>query len=103
VTAPEATLVNHCRQLVRDFGGYLEMVGQRRAKGSGTTVGFPDAVLYRRGNVYLIEFKSDTGRLSRAQELAIMCRAAEGVPTYVVNCEQDFADLLGGKLARAES
>ena len=102
MSGPEATLVGHCRQMVRDFGGDLELVSQRRAKGSGTTVGFPDGVLYRRGCVYLIEFKSEDGKLTRGQELAIMCRAAEGVATYVVASEQQFADLLGGKLRAAD-
>ena len=98
----EATLVNNCRQMVRDLGGYLELVGQRKARGSGTTVGFPDAVLYRKGTIRLIEFKSRTGRLSRGQELAIHCRWAELVPTYVVSSEQEFADLLAGRLPRCE-
>jgi hypothetical protein len=96
----ESTLVENCRQMVRDYGGYLEVVGQRKAKGSGTTLGFPDAVLYRRGNTYLVEFKSRTGRLNRAQELAIHCRWQERVPTYVVSSEQEFADLMCGRLER---
>jgi hypothetical protein len=95
----EATVVANCKQMVNDFGGYLEVIGQRKAKGSGSTVGAPDGILYRRGRISVIEFKRPHGgRLDRGQELAIMCRASEGVPTYVVSCEQEFADLLSGKL-----
>jgi len=98
----EAEVIAGCKELVRDFGGYLELVGQRKAKGSGSTVGFPDAVLYRKGHAYFIEFKRPHGGvLSRDQELAIECRAAEGVPTYVVSNEQEFADLMGGRLKPA--
>ena len=100
----ESTLVLNCQRLLRDYCGsaYMEVIGQRKAKGSGTTVGAPDAVLYRKGQVFIIEFKSRTGRLSRGQELAIHCRWAELVPTYVVSTEQEFADLLAGRLQRAE-
>ena len=98
----ESDVIAGCKKLVRDFGGYLEVIGQRKAKGSGTTVGFPDAVYYRRGKAYLIEFKRPHGGvLRRDQELAIECRKAEGVPTYVVSNEQEFADLMGGRLKPA--
>jgi hypothetical protein len=96
--APEATLVANCKRLVCDFGGYLEVIGQRRAKNSGTTVGAPDAILYRRGRTHVIEFKRpDGGRLSNGQVLAMRCRQDEGVPTYVITTEQEFADLLCGR------
>jgi hypothetical protein len=98
----ESTLVENCRQFLRDYCGsaYMEVIGQRRAKGSGTTLGAPDAVVYRKGQVLIVEFKSRTGRLSRAQELAIHCRWQERVPTYVVSSEQEFADLMCGRLER---
>ena len=91
----EAALVTNCLRWVNAFGGYVEVIGQRKAKGSGTSVGAPDAIVYRGGNVYVCEFKrAKGGVLSRGQELAIECRRREGVRTFVITSEQEFVDML---------
>ena len=101
----EAAVVANCQRLVNDWYGsavprpYMEVIQQRRAKGSGSTIGAPDAVLYHRGRPWIIEFKRPHGgRLDNGQVLAIRCRLAAGVDTYVVSNEQEFADLLSGRL-----
>lgn len=95
----EAEVVANCKRFLNDFRqGYMEVVGQRRAKGSGTTLGFPDAVVYSKGRTLIVEFKRPHGGvLSRDQELAIACREAEGVKTHVITCEQEFVDMIGGR------
>ena len=98
----EAEVVNNCKTWLNDFHmGYMEVIGQRRAKGAGTTVGAPDAIVYSRGRVFIVEFKRPNGgRLDNGQELAIACRLAEGVETYVISNEQEFVNMLTKRPAR---
>ena len=91
----EADLVNRCREDAEAMGVYLEVAGQRKAKGSGTTVGFPDAILYACGHVVPVEFKRFTdGRISQAQAAAIIRRERQGVATRVVRTEDEFVKLV---------
>ena len=54
----ERELVSECRAIAHAMNACLMEVGQRRAKGSGTTVGFPDLVLVCAGRrSQLIEVK----------------------------------------------
>jgi hypothetical protein len=95
VTGPERDLVAECCKIASVAGVYLELVGQRRAKGSGSTIGFPDGVLYCNGRAALIEFKRiEGGRLSRAQQIAMQLREEQGVKTHVVRTAQEFADII---------
>ena len=92
----ESEVVANCKRWLNDFKmGYMEVAGQRRAKGSGTTLGFPDAIVYSKGRVFVCEFKRPHGGvLSAAQRIAIEARKAEGVDTHVITTEQDFVDLI---------
>jgi hypothetical protein len=92
----ESEIIANCKRWLNDFQmGYMEVAGQRKAKGSGTTLGFPDAVVYSKGKVFIVEFKRPHGGvLSAAQVIAIAARKAEGVETHVISNEQDFVDLL---------
>ena len=97
MSGEEADLVSACQSYVAAYylgRAYLEPIGQRKARGSGTAIGAPDAILSYDGRVQCIEFKAADGRLSRGQELAARCRKDAGVETHVVRTLQEFADLL---------
>ena len=68
----EDDLVEKIRRALEGLGYEMCVVGQRKAKGSGTTVGYPDlSVRHPRwpvGNVLLLEAKTAEGRLSPEQE-----------------------------------
>ena len=91
----EADLVNRCREDAKAMGVYLEVAGQRKAKGSGTTVGFPDAILYAAGHVVPVEFKrAADGRISAGQAAAMLKRERQGVATRVIRTEDEFVKLV---------
>ena len=93
----ESEVVANCKRWLNDFHmGYMEVAGQRKAKGSGSTLGFPDAVVYSKGRVFIVEFKRPSGgRLSNDQRIAIAAREAEGIKTHVICNEQEFVTMLG--------
>lgn len=96
----ESDLVATCCKIAKAMRVELELVGQRRAKGSGTTRGFPDGVLHAAGCTYLIEFKrpksvgTRAGRLSLDQIAAAERRAECGVQTFLVDSVDDFCALV---------
>lgn len=91
----EADLVNRCREDAEAMDVYLEVAGQRKAKGSGTTIGFPDAILYASGHVVPVEFKRfEDGRISKAQAAAILKRERQGIATRIIRTEDEFVALV---------
>ena len=88
-TGRERDLVAACCQRAEDMGANLEVVGQRNAKGSGTTLGAPDLILFASGWTIPIETKrlgripSDDGQLSLDQRARIYDRLQQGVQTAV--------------------
>jgi hypothetical protein len=96
-TELERDIVAGCAEIANLLGLYMEVIGQRNAKGSGTTVGAPDAILYRNGHAIPVEFKRADGRVRWGQDVARQCRAAQGVQTHVIRTVQEFADLCGGR------
>lgn len=87
----ESALVDDCRRAATAMGVVLEVIGQRKAKGSGTDVGVVDALLHAGGKTLGLEFKrpkgTDTrrGRCSLEQIAAAERRRACGVETYLVD------------------
>lgn len=83
-----------------DCGLKLERIGQRKAKGSGTERGAPDAFLYVAGFAHPLEFKRPkpavgrAGRCSLEQMAAAERRRACGVETFVVDSLQGFTALV---------
>lgn len=91
----ESDLVSRCREDAEAMGVYLEVIGQRKAKGSGTTVGAPDAILYAAGHVVPVEFKRfKDGRISVAQAAAMVRRERQRVATHVIRTEAEFVALV---------
>ena len=97
----EADLVSDILKLAARCGVYVEAVGQRKAKGSGTTRGAPDLLVYVGGFVHPVEVKrpkSDgtrAGRFSHDQLVAAEQREAQGVVTSAPRTLQHLANLVG--------
>jgi len=93
----ESELVAVCRDVLNYTEpplGYLEVIGQRRAKGAGNSLGAPDAILYCAGQVAVIEFKRPDGRLSGVQQTARRIRAEHGVETHIIKGLTEFVALV---------
>jgi len=105
--ALERDLVQKCRESAEGMGAMLAEVGQRRAKGSGTTLGFPDLVLLCAGHVELIEVKrtktADTPRgvLNLGQIVFIERALAQRVVVPVIERVEDFEALVNACRRRA--
>lgn len=102
MSGDEAALVSECRAIAEACGAMLAVVGQVRAKGSGTSVGFPDLVLIDSGRVELIEVKraktSDhpSGYLSLGQSAFIDSALQRGVHVHVIDSADAFIGVLNG-------
>ena len=96
----EKDLVEQCRQSAEAMGAFLALIGQRKAKGSGTTRGVPDMLLMCNGQVRLIETKRPKtdehphGYLSLAQSAFIAAALEHGVTIHVVDDVRDFEALV---------
>ena len=72
----EADLVADCKALADKCGLKLERIGQRKAKGSGTERGAPDAFLYVAGFAHPLEFKRPKPAVGRAGRCSLEQMAA---------------------------
>jgi hypothetical protein len=90
----EHDVVDVCRKLAKQYGCVLEEVGQRNAKRSGSTVGFPDLVLAVAGWWVPLECKYKK-EPSVAQAEMARWRWEHGVDTARITSGQDFADVVG--------
>ena len=93
----ERDLVSACQAVLNYVSpplGYLEVTGQRRARGAGNSLGAPDAILYCAGRMVPIEFKRPDGRLSSVQETARRIRAEHGVETHIIKGLDQFVELV---------
>ena len=100
----ESDLVAACRDVLNYTEpplGYLEVIGQRRARGAGNSLGAPDAILYCAGQIAVIEFKRPDGRLSDVQQTALRIRAEYGVQTHVIRDLTEFVALVNRLRRRA--
>jgi len=96
----EKDLVAECRQRALDLGSWTAEVGQLRAKGSGTTVGYPDMTLYCSGEIVQIELKrahvanEGHGVLNLGQVAFIEKVASQGVKIHVIDNVDEFTELI---------
>lgn len=90
----ESALVNSCRKLSVAMGCYLEFISQRGGRGSGTTVGAPDAFLYCSNVCIPIEFKVGRNQLSEEQAACYAKRLDQHVETAVIRTEEQFVELV---------
>ena len=96
----ERDLVQQCKGAAEAMHAFLAEVGQKRAKNSGTTLGYPDLTLMCNGHTVLIEVKRTKapgvpkGILNLGQ-IAFIERAAEqGVEVRVIETLQQFVDVV---------
>ena len=100
VSGPEAELVEEIRVIAKEMNVHLVEIGQRRAKGSGTTVGIPDLAVNCAGKTVWIETKrahrpgEGHGCLSIGQEAFIAKAADQGVHVFVVDDVQQFVQIV---------
>jgi hypothetical protein len=100
VTGLERDLIADCHRSATAMGAYLTHVGQRNARGSGTTVGYPDLTLICAGHTVLIEVKRPKVVNGRAGELTMgqvefMRRAGEqGVKVHAIRTVAEFEALV---------
>ena len=96
----EAALVNELRVIAEAAGAMLAVIGQRKARGSGTTTGMPDLVLIDHGQIRLIECKRPAtaehprGDVSVGQQAFIDRALDHGVHVYVVDSVEAFMGVL---------
>jgi hypothetical protein len=96
----ERELVQECREVAQAMGAYLLEVGQRRAKGSGTTVGCPDLLLICSGHVELIEVKREKvpgtpGGVPNTAQVAVALRCAgQGVNVHFIDTVEEFVSIV---------
>ena len=90
----EKEIVAQCMEVVEKMGAFMELAGQYRADGSGSSVGFPDGFLYCAGKCLPVEFKTRTGRLSPKQIEAQHKRLDQGVHTWVIRDRMQLVDLI---------
>ena len=90
----EADVIAECRQVAERCGVVLELVGQRDARKSGTTLGFPDLAVSVAGWWVPVEAKHEK-EPSQAQYLLAVWKREHGVDTGHVRSGQDLADIIG--------
>jgi hypothetical protein len=90
----EHDVVDVCRKLAKQYGIVLEEVGQRNAKKSGTSIGFPDLTLAVAGWWVPLEGKFQS-QPSEGQVIAAQWRLEHGVDTARITSGQDFSDVVG--------
>lgn len=94
---PESALVDQCRLVAEAMSAFLAVVGQRDPRKSGSTLGFPDAVVFCAGHAEFVEFKdAKTGRLSLGQKVFIERVAEQGIKVHVVDRVDDFVAVVNG-------
>ena len=90
----EGDVVNTCREVAKRAGVVLELVGQRKVKGSGSTIGFPDMALSVAGWWVPLEAKHEKP-VSQGQYLLAQWKREHGVDTARITSGQDLADVIG--------
>lgn len=84
---PEKLLKSRCRQWIKSIGGvYLPL--------SGWIAGTPDALIAHNGRLFLVEFKSPTGRLSPAQTALHQRLARAGCHVWIVRNLDELKEIL---------
>lgn len=90
----ERDIVAECLGIAKTMGAYVEVIGQRKARGSGTTEGVTDTLVFCAGNVIAAEFKRADGTVNMRQHIAAERRFARGVKTPVIRSADEFVRLL---------
>ena len=99
----ERDLVAEITVVSKSLGWYVEFMGQRRADKAGQSIGTPDMLVYRAGQVLPVELKraknhdgTPAGKLSIGQIVAMERRQEAGVRTAVVTTVEEFVAVVNG-------
>ena len=91
----ERDLVGEIRVFAKAMDVQLVEMGQRRAKGSGSTIGLPDLAVNCAGKTVWVETKRAKGGVLSLGQEAFIARAAEmGVHVYVVDDVETFVAIV---------
>ena len=90
----EKELVGAILKYAEAMNVYVEVAGQRKAKGSGSTEGLTDIFVCVAGWYMPCEVKNGDTKVRLDQIACAMNRADAGHPTAWVRCLQDFVDLV---------
>jgi hypothetical protein len=89
VSVLEKEIEKHLLNLVVKAGG-------RSFKWISTVTGVPDRIVFLDQNVYLVELKTQTGKLSKRQELVFDDLGEQGFPVHVLRSKEDVEDFING-------
>ena len=99
----ERDLVGEIAVIAKAMNCYVEFLGQRRADKAGQSIGTPDMLVYRAGQVLPVELKraknhdgTPAGKLSIGQIVAMERRQEAGVRTAVVTTVEEFVAIVNG-------
>jgi len=81
-----------CRKVARGIGAFVFDTHQLGK-------GFPDAVIGYRGNLWLVEFKTDKAKLEEGQVEFAQKMAAVGITVHVIRNPNEMLALLAGRMA----
>jgi VRR-NUC domain len=85
-------------------GGYRRPVEAAIMKATGTVAGIPDTIWIKDGRCYALELKAEGGRLSPAQEQALIAlRKAGALACHAHGLDQALRILEGWQLLRGSS
>jgi hypothetical protein len=59
-----------------------------------TVTGVPDRIVFLQNQVYLVELKTETGRLSPRQEIVFDDLGEQGFPVHVLHSKEDVEDFI---------
>jgi hypothetical protein len=87
VSVLEKEIEKHLVKLVKQSKGLSY-------KWISTVSGVPDRIVFIAEKVYLVELKTETGRLSPRQELVFDDLGEQGFPVHVLHSKEDVEDFI---------
>ena len=58
--------------------------------------GVPDRIVFLAGQVFFVELKTETGRLSPRQEIVFDDLGEQGFPVHILHSKEDVDDFIAG-------
>ena len=85
----EKEIEQHLVKLLKKQGGLSY-------KWISTVTGVPDRIVFINQKVFLVELKTQTGRLSPRQELVFDDIGEQGFPVHILHSKEDVEDFING-------
>jgi hypothetical protein len=87
VSVLEKEIEKHLVKLVKQSKGLSY-------KWISTVSGVPDRIVFIAGKIFLVELKTETGRLSPRQELVFDDLGEQGFPVHILHSREDVEDFV---------